>query len=365
VPQIDLTSTLLGSLVAVATLMASLCSAQSATLTLIRTDTTAAYDCNISLSGKIQDGDSARLQPLMQQVNGMYMYKVICLDSTGGSYNEGLALAQAIRDNDFATRLVAGAHCYSSCALAFMGGAFNSESGMGRLTHRIMSPGARLGFHAPYLDFGRSDFTRQNVQSSYAKATASIARLLSLSTKIDVPSKLIEKMLYQGPDRLYFVETIGDLGQFGIGLHGYKPIENDDNLKFNSCWNLYSWRNGNSIRETFAAFSEDFEEAVESEYIRFKAKDSISGPRGADYVLVPHDFELFCNIKFDAEEQDTSGRIHQVDSYIERELDLSNNLILRAERPAPAWSRLPSDTKLADLPEGSVIDLPEDMLFRF
>lgn len=104
--------------------------------------------CNLGFSGPIRNGD------LMRGLEaGMFTdyLNLVCLDSPGGSLGEVHRFLQAAEGNIvFATRIRSGAGCLSSCAILFMfGQTFGANSPYPR---REMEPGARLGFHSPFIN---------------------------------------------------------------------------------------------------------------------------------------------------------------------------------------------------------------------
>jgi hypothetical protein len=84
------------------------------------------FSCNIFLHGPIVAGDAAALRTVLQQG---YTLPVLCLDSPGGNFSEGIALAQLLLETPTQTIVPAGAHCFSACAIIFMAG--NSMSSKG------------------------------------------------------------------------------------------------------------------------------------------------------------------------------------------------------------------------------------------
>ncbi|MDF2984099.1 MAG: hypothetical protein K0Q69_3871 [Devosia sp.] len=114
--------------------------AAAATISIVSMQYSATHPVpHLHYDGDTADGDVATLQ-------GMYDTFVKCrlscigpdggatavltLNGPGGSYYEGLALADFLRANHIATVVERGSSCYSACAFAFLGGsAWSSQEG--------------------------------------------------------------------------------------------------------------------------------------------------------------------------------------------------------------------------------------------
>jgi hypothetical protein len=105
--------------------------------------------CALKLEGPIVEGDSerlsavvasSRLDPLDERTTS------ICLKSNGGSYSEGLKIAQLLFDRGLSTVIEFGSSCYSACATIFMAGVSSERE----IPMRKLSIGGTLGFHAPF-----------------------------------------------------------------------------------------------------------------------------------------------------------------------------------------------------------------------
>lgn len=336
----------------------------------VNAQTRSAFDCDISLSGPIRSGDAARLERLLPQI-GDREHRTICLSSTGGDYNEGIALAELVRSSALTTRLVAGARCFSSCAIAFMGGGWDSGGGEGVFSHRLMSPRSQLGFHAPYLRIGENDFTQENVRGAYRQATRSIGRLLAATLRIDFDLPLVREMLYRGQDELFLIDTVGLLGLYGIGLHGYAAMEEYKGQEFHSCWNYYSWKNGKNVIDYYRSWHEDSDDGelyriIDGDFRNYVERPEDFREEGGDFLLTPGDFSINCSIEYGSADSSYLGVPTQQDVYDEVDgpridgEDASLNYGLM-----PAWARLDARTRLEDIPAGPLIDLALGMWYRF
>lgn len=327
-----------------------------------------AFDCDLQITGEIRPGDAAKveraLQPLREREN-----RTVCLDSAGGAYNEGIALAELFRRFAFTTRLLPRARCFSSCAIAFMGGAWDTQSGEGYLTHRVMSPRARLGFHAPYLRIGGANFDEESVRGAYGQATRSIGRLLATSLRIDLDLKLVQEMLYRGQDELYMIDTFAKLGVFAIGLHGYYQFPQFAGFEFHACQNFHAWSTGQTLAEAFAqsmpeSSYEQIREAIVAAYNAFTANPDEFRREGVSLSFQPGDYSVDCKVVYQPPERSIEGV--QTQALLYTEVPAPNWEVvpdLPQDAPMPAWAMLDAEIAIAELPEGAIVDLPGSFIW--
>lgn len=330
----------------------------------------AAYDCDAMLVGEIKSGDAARLERALEPVR-QRSNPTICLNSTGGAFNEGIALADLFRSLRFTTRLQPGARCFSSCAIAFMGGTWGSESGEGDFAHRLMAPSSQLGFHAPYLRLGGADFNRENVRSAYTQSTRSIGRLLDTALRIKLDLKLIQEMLFRGQDELYMIDSLAKLGLFGIGLHGYAELGHFPGAAFHTCWNYYAWREGLTLVDIYAGQRQEaaydvIHDAIRADYNAFVNNPDEFRADGIDFSFMPGDFSVECKVKFYPAEIMSYDVLTQKLDYSEMPGFKQEGTpdILLPKGWMPAWAMLDGETALTDIAEGPVIDLAYNMGHR-
>lgn len=339
---------------------------------LVLPHTETAYDCDVSLEGQIRPGDAAKMERLLEAVHDR-PNRTACLASTGGAYNEGVELAELFRRYALTTRILPGSRCFSACAIAFMGGTWDSESGEGFFSHRLISPRSLLGFHAPYLRIGQADFNQESVQTSYRQATRTIGRLLETSLRIDLDLKLVQEMLYMGPEELYMIDTVAKLGVYGIGLHGYAELPEFDGAAFHTCWNYYAWHKRQTVIDVFAEnrkdeMPEQVHRDIVTKYERFVA-DPFSNPdegatEFADYSFMPGDFTIYCKVKVEPAKL-RIGTVHQIVLYTEVAApNWEDSPPLPIDVHLPVWAQLDGNIPIAAIPEGPVIDLSYSFGYR-
>ncbi|MBN7785241.1 hypothetical protein JYP51_09940 [Ponticoccus gilvus] len=182
--------------------------------------------CTFQLRGEIAAGDAARLQALLEERfprTHDELSAVICLDSPGGSLDEGVRLAELFGRYPVSTVVPAGADCLSACAVAFMGGSFGWYEYLFNMRH--MHPAARIGFHAPALEVADGDYDAGSVKAAFGVAVEAIARIAGdldtvphSSTVNRFPRSLLAEMLkHKGEDYLW-IETVEQAGVWDIGV---------------------------------------------------------------------------------------------------------------------------------------------------
>ena len=91
----------------------------------------------IVISGSINFGDDRRFANIAAQArNG-----IVFFNSPGGSLDAAIRIGKVIRVMGLVTNVADSDICVSACALAWLGG-----------SARFMSPSAKVGFHAAYVD---------------------------------------------------------------------------------------------------------------------------------------------------------------------------------------------------------------------
>lgn len=185
--------------------------------------------CNLILEGVIQVGDAVVLrdQILLQDqafgassdLSGMPIQRGrLCFDSPGGSYLEGLRIADLLNQFRMGSAVPANTRCESACALAFMGGVFFHPEGEGTSgPDRVLHPRARLGFHAPALIVAEGGYTATAVESAYSMALQSLAALVHMRSRgYDFPESLLLTVLSTPPVRMHYIETVAQAARLGI-----------------------------------------------------------------------------------------------------------------------------------------------------
>jgi hypothetical protein len=117
---------------------------------------------------------------------------IVVLNSWGGSLVAGIEIGKAIRLKGMRTFVPSNALCASACALAWLGG-----------TGRLMSAGAKIGFHAA---------SSRHDGGVTATGNALMGAYLS---QIGLPESVVVYISEPGPDQLRWL-TLEDARAFGI-----------------------------------------------------------------------------------------------------------------------------------------------------
>lgn len=200
--------------------------------------------CNVLLEGPIEQGDLDRLKTTFGSQRDKQFDKPprLCLHSPGGSYREGLAIANYLMEHSIGTAVPAGGECYSACAIIFMGGTFPWKGELNRYLHSQ----AVLGFHAPYIpdsnNKNRVMVDEREIGSAYSEGIKAMKAFMELGVGNQIKRiapELMQEMMAQGPNDFYFVDTIGKAVRFRIHLYGVEPAPPVDAQGIcNACVNM-------------------------------------------------------------------------------------------------------------------------------
>jgi len=257
-------------------------------------------ECPLELSGPIGRGDANELAGLID-ATGIASYDAdsiqageqsICLNSNGGSFSEGLEIANLLRAKGIGTRVTAGSRCFSACAVIFMAGYITGAEFDG--SYRYLSVRGRLGFHAPYVEASNRSvtFTIDELEKYYDDAnriTAKFIEFASRRTRYGAESlvkvSLIKDLLETPRDALVLVDTIEKAARWEVRLYGYRVREPGSQQSFltQACTNFMNW-NKDLPSSTVAE-----QEATE----RWRGEQD-----GYNVVDFSGEADKFCRIKF-------------------------------------------------------------------
>jgi len=190
----------------------------------------------VYLDGPIVDGDLDRLK-----AKGLAAEDILSLNSNGGRFQEGLAIARYLFDTEVGSIVEAGNSCFSACAVAFLGGAALGEESSS-LAARSVSPGARLGFHAPFLNLGAGTFTEDEVQAYYDRAIRTIVDLVASSNILQIDHGDAAELMRPQRTELLYLDTAGLLGRYRISVQGMEmPKRLTKTMVLSLCANGWDW----------------------------------------------------------------------------------------------------------------------------
>lgn len=212
--------------------------------------------CLFELSGQIEPGDAERFRALAaQHWQGIPAGQTednadtaLCLDSPGGSFQEGHDLSLVVHDRALATRVTAGARCLSACSLVFMAGRVRGAENDG--TRRILDVGGRLGFHAPFTNLAETGtFTGKDVNDFVPGFTGMIAEFIrqaafrsTYQAQPSISLGLLAEMLDTPRDAMFMIDTVDRAARWGIdldGVGGRRPFGPGDAAQL--CENQVAW----------------------------------------------------------------------------------------------------------------------------
>ena len=205
-------------------------------------------ECSLRLDGVIEKGDNGKIAAHIKAATSRFEFYpdtsvdkqyIVCLSGPGGNYLEGIELAKTLSSLDVTTKVEDGQSCLSACAIAFLGGRFNTQSGEGYFPSRYLFPGSRLGFHAPQLTVPDAGYTKEEVQKAYGLALDAITELNAASKDLFISPDLIAAIVRHRDEDFYFIDTIDDLAHFKIDLAGYRKNTVRDDTRKAACWNAF------------------------------------------------------------------------------------------------------------------------------
>jgi hypothetical protein len=170
--------------------------------------------CTFKLTGKIAVGDTAKIEKLEFDRD---QSPKLCMDSPGGSFQEGLKMAEYLDGKGLTTVVQSNASCYGACAIAFMGGSvFEDDHTYPR---RALHLGGKLGFNASYLTEG--DKIGRNPKQIYADGQRFVARMMMLGADMNdgvFSENIMLNILSKGENDYYMIDNVIKTRSLGIFL---------------------------------------------------------------------------------------------------------------------------------------------------
>ena len=196
-------------------------------------------ECSKKFEGVIEPGD------LTNSIDRLIGSRV-CLNSPGGSLSEVTKFIELLQEKNgfgaggddamtFATRVQAGDKCESACAVLFM---FGSNKYRTAYQDKILEPGAKLGFHSPFIDPRLGDKYSGDVAFA---GGIQIANLLSAATyKTSTPAGVLPQELLSiifgtPPDQMHYIDTCVEMHILGISTPDSEEFGRDYRDGFQDC----------------------------------------------------------------------------------------------------------------------------------
>ena len=144
----------------------------------------------VTVDGRFEGGDEIKFRTEV----GRLTKAVVVFNSDGGDLQAGIEIGKTIRLKSFATAVLDGSRCASSCAFAWLGG-----------SPRFMQRGAQIGFHAAYIN-------REGRPSESGVGNALVGSYL---TQIGLPETAVVYVTKAAPTQMTFL-TLQDAQRIGI-----------------------------------------------------------------------------------------------------------------------------------------------------
>ena len=297
--------------------------------------------CSYRMSGQILPGDADRLEAVITaemsqrtSVLGLENQIVLCLEGPGGSFLDALAIAEFVFSNDITTRIDPNATRLSACAIAFLGGNYNTYSGEGWRVSRFVHPTSRLGFHAPDLVLPEGQFSREDVGRAYDIAIEAVGLITAQAERLRIPQPLLTQMFNHRGDDFHMVETIDHLATYGILLYGHSPPQLTAETRRYACLNAWRWQLPDAPSDTLDAFVSYTQNAA-----------SFADEPGGVVRFSPFDGYLYCRVEATALGGGTMDLIQAS--------EWQNFQNIRVETVRPQWIRYPGPLPLTRMFLGS------------
>lgn len=254
------------------------------------------------LTGEIRDGDDTALRNLIATTMPAYYPNalssvVIYLDSQGGSFSEGVKLMKSFKELAIGTVIAKDAACLSACGIAFLGGTIVNDGSVFQ-RHRLVEPGARLGFHAPSLGVrGATLVPADLLQVSYASALAALGQLIEASPDFDIPTSLLETIAKTSPEEMYELIFVDDFARWKIDVklahQGWKPGRSHI---ARLCSNFFTWQSGASALDRDMATHLQWQQQLANAVVFVPAASS-GQPEFAHVQTLAYDYDEHCIVQ--------------------------------------------------------------------
>lgn len=185
--------------------------------------------CTTLATGAIESGDLVKLRGVLPGNPGGAPYTEstprLCLNSTGGDFREGLAMALHLRRTGIATHVAADHNCLSACAIAFLGGtSARFEDAVIRQIDRSIHTLATLGFHAPRLIVPDDQFTRSDVIRAYDEAMLATSEVFANLDTLGISAAFAREIFAVPSGRVLLIDTVSRTIDVNLKVEGLKPL---------------------------------------------------------------------------------------------------------------------------------------------
>jgi len=178
--------------------------------------------------------------------------RIVLLDFEGGLLEEGLLLSEELAG--WTTIVPRGAVCRSACAIAFFGGTYLRNSGLGAedvyAGSRWLHVAGTLGFHAPQPVFENGqNVPTENLESTYITAFEQAEDYLRLLQHETDPSVVALVLSKTGRNDYHYVNAVSEAIRFNVDLFGYLRWDQARPIQIGQmCQNTWEWHEGPGTR---------------------------------------------------------------------------------------------------------------------
>jgi len=210
--------------------------------------------CDILVLGEIASGDAEALRAVLaasdREIAQATQFPIldapmiggrppersrVCFNSPGGSFLEGLEMAELLIEYRKGSAVGANMICESACALAFMGGSSAAAGIEGSDdTDRVLHPLGLLGFHSPALVVPNGQYDEETVSQAYGVALAALRALSETRNTVfrgyvpgtdqatyfryQFPESLLLEMLATPSEQMRYVQTVSEASRWDIRI---------------------------------------------------------------------------------------------------------------------------------------------------
>lgn len=232
--------------------------AQAAIISETGAGLTTVRNCSLRIDGQITAGDAAKTEAILARQRLRRMDRrsndttnpdaerintyVACLSGPGGSFIEGIKLAELFATHGVATVVPDGLTCESACAIAFLGGRACCDEKGKPVVQRFIFPGSRVGFHAPSLNVdGARTYSREAALQAFDLGLEAVARLRKNAERLTINKVFMSKILGHRGGNIYYLESLDDAELNKILLTSYRPLPLRRDSHQAACWNAWHW----------------------------------------------------------------------------------------------------------------------------
>lgn len=290
--------------------------ADAAHISVTSSPSTTIDQCSLRVEGRITAGDAEKVEAILANALGAADQQrtsrtpvdaeyndtfVVCLSGPGGSYLEGIALADVFAKFRVATVIPDNEVCLSACAIAFLGGQSCCDDQGEPFAQRFIFPGSKLGFHSPLFRVSAGEYSAEAALKAYDLGLEAVARLRQKTELFLINDEFLAEIFEHKGEDFYYIETLDDAEINEILLTGFgtRRLKTDTNQA--ACWNAWNWQALGSKglkfqreQDNFSTTSDAFWRSV---FEDFPSADQYFERGSGLYVFTPFDGNVRCLVR--------------------------------------------------------------------